>query len=50
MYTRYGVDYYIMTNNRNTKVLWGIGNYECAISGDISVEEAKQMINSINER
>ena len=50
LYQRNGVDHYIMTNNGKAVVVWGIGSYECAISGDISVDEAKIMIDSIYER
>lgn len=47
VYERNGVDHYIMTNNIETKAVWTHENYECMISGDISTEELKQVINSI---
>ena len=47
IYTRNGIDHCIMTNNSRVVVLWTTGNYECAISGDISALEAKHMIDSI---
>jgi len=49
-YLRNGIEHHIMMNNRKINVLWGSEFYECAITGDISVDEAKQMINSIYER
>jgi len=50
VYPRNGIDHYIMTNNGITSVVWTTKNYECIIAGDISVEEVKQMIDSIYER
>ena len=50
LYRRNGVDHHIVSNIGKTNVLWATSNYECIIGGDISVDEAKQMINSIYER
>jgi len=50
LYRRNGVDHYIMTNSGRVNALWSIGNNECLVTGDISVDEVKHMINSIYER
>lgn len=48
-YNRSGVDYYIFDNHDQIQVIWLVGNYECIISGDLSIEEAKTMIDSIGK-
>lgn len=50
MHTVDGIEHYVMTNLERTKVVWMTGNYECSITGNFSVEEAKKMINSIYGR
>ena len=47
VYTVSGVTYYIFENLEQLQVVWIVDSYECMISGDISVEEAKKMIDSI---
>ena len=47
IYTVSGVTYYIFENLEQLQVVWIVDSYECMISGDISVEEAKKMIDSI---
>lgn len=42
-----GVNYYVFSNMGQLQIIWANGSYECCISGDISLDEAKQMINSI---
>lgn len=49
VYTVSETDYYILENNGQTQVDWLVDSYECIISGDISVEEAKKMIDSIEK-
>lgn len=44
-----GVDYYIFCNHNQNRAVWTIGTYECYISGEISVEELKLMIDSIGK-
>lgn len=39
--------YYIMSNLDQTNIIWQIENYECSISGAFSIDEAKEIINSI---
>ena len=41
------VEYYIFSNNAKLQVVWIIGEFECMITGNISIEEMKEMINSI---
>lgn len=47
IYTLGGVDYYIFSNNSNLQAKWSIGEFECVIGGNITLEEMKAMINSI---
>lgn len=49
IYSVYGVKYYIFKNIDQIQVMWVNGKYECNISGDISVDQAKKMIDSIEE-
>lgn len=47
IYTLGGVDYYIFSNNSNLQAKWSIGEFECVIGDNITLEEMKAMINSI---
>lgn len=49
IYTVSGVDYYIFENKDQVQIIWIIDIYECIISGDLSIDEAKTMINSIEK-
>ena len=49
IYTVAGVDYYIFDNKDQVQVIWVVDSYECNISGDLSIDEAKEMINSIRK-
>ena len=42
-------DYYIFNNNKQNQAIWIVGSYECTISGNLSIEEIKLMIDSIKE-
>lgn len=42
-----GVRYYFFSNLNQLQVVWMYESYECMISGDLSLEEAKRMIDSI---
>ena len=44
-----GNEYYIISNNERIGAMWTKDSYECFISGDLTVDEIKQMINSIPE-
>ena len=42
-------DYYILNNNQRNQAVWIVGSYECTISGNLSIEEIKLMIDSIKK-
>ena len=47
IYTVKGIDYYIFSNNSKIQAVWVNGEFECYIIGNITIEEIKEMINSI---
>ena len=47
IYTLGGVDYYIFSNNENLQAKWSVGEFECIIIGQITLDELKAMIDSI---
>lgn len=49
MYTAEGTDYYIVNNNGQINAVWMIENYECCITGPLSISDIKQMIDSIGK-
>lgn len=49
VYTSSDIQYYIFENNKQLQISWINGNFECVISGDISLLEAKQIIDSIKK-
>lgn len=44
-----GVKYYIFSNISQLCFVWTVDSYECNVSGDISIDEAKKMIDSIGK-
>jgi len=42
-----GITYYILNNHDELKAIWVVENFECFISGNITVEEMKAIIDSI---
>ena len=44
-----GIDYYIFSNNSQSQSVWIYENYECNISGEITVDQLKLMIDSIGK-
>ena len=42
-------DYYIFNNNKQNQVIWICDSYECTISGNLSIDEIKLMIDSIQK-
>ena len=42
-----GIEYYIFSNTETLQAAWSIGEFECGISGKITLEEMKKMIDSI---
>ena len=49
IYTVSGIDYYIFENIEQNRAVWVTGIYECVISGDLSIDEIKRMIDSIEK-
>ena len=47
LYVVYGVEYYIFSNTETLNAAWSIGEFECIITGKITLEEMKKMIDSI---
>ena len=47
VYTANGIDYYIFQNEGQTQIIWLAAAYECTVSGNISIDQAKEMIDSI---
>lgn len=45
-----GVKHYIFDNNDRVAVTWYVGDFECSIQADVSIEEVERMIDSIYER
>ncbi|MDR2570205.1 MAG: DUF4367 domain-containing protein [Oscillospiraceae bacterium] len=50
IYNRNGIEHFVFQNEGITTVVWSVNNYECVIFGDITIFEAKQIIDSIYER
>lgn len=49
IYVSDGIEYYIFNNLEQIFATWTYESYECFISGDLSVEEVKMMIDSIGK-
>lgn len=47
LYVVDGVEYYIFSNSETLNAAWSIGEFECIITGKITLEEMKKMIDSI---
>ena len=47
IYTADGVDYYIFSNDKFMQTAWIVGEYECIIIGNLTMEEMKKVIDSI---
>ena len=48
-YEALGITYYIFTDVDLMKTKWITGSYECSISGNVTIEELKMMIDSIKK-
>ncbi len=48
-YPSANTEYYFFSNEGQIQVVWVTDSYECCISGDISLDEAKKMIDSIEK-
>lgn len=44
-----GITYYLFKNNKRTQAVWIVDSFECTILGDLTIEELKIMINSIEK-
>ena len=44
-----GVTYYLFLNNNTVRAVWIYDSYECDISGKVTIDELKKMIDSIQE-
>ena len=44
-----GTDYYLFSNHNQAQAVWIINTYECYISGELSIDEIKLMIDSIGK-
>lgn len=49
IYTANGIDYYIFNNYDQLKAVWVNDNFECSISGPISISAIKEIIDSIGK-
>ena len=49
IYPAGGVDYYIFNNIDELSAIWTKNSFQCYISGDISIDELKDMIDSIGK-
>lgn len=47
IYNVIGVDYYIFSNLNRIRVVWIQERYECSISGELAIDEIKEIIDSI---
>ena len=47
LYVVDGVEYYIFSNTETLQAAWSIGEFECLMIGEITLEEMKMMIDSI---
>ena len=44
-----GVTYYLFKNNKKTYVVWIVDSFECRITGELTIDELKTMIHSIEK-
>lgn len=48
-YEMAGIKYYLFANNARTQAVWINGSFECQISGKLTIDELKTMIDSITK-
>ena len=48
-YQMSGRTYYLLENNQQVQAVWIVDSYECYIFGNITIDELKMMLNSIEE-
>lgn len=44
-----GITYYLFENNERTQAVWIVNSYECRITGELTIDDLKKMINSIEK-
>jgi hypothetical protein len=49
IYSRSGIDFYIFENLNQLRTIWIVDSYECIITGDVTIDELKLMIDSIQK-
>lgn len=49
IYEAAGIPYYIFENFHQLRAMWIAGNYECVLTGHVTLEEMKQIIDSIEK-
>ena len=49
IYSSNGIDYHLFVNHDQLQAVWITNTYECYISGVLTIEEVKQMIDSIEK-
>lgn len=49
VYVASGIEYYIVADNDQLRAAWVVDRFECYISGPLTAEELKEMINSIGK-
>ena len=49
IYSHNGIDYYIFKNADQLRAIWLVDSNECLISGDLSIDEIKKMIDSVQK-
>ena len=48
-YERSGIVYYLVENNERIHAVWIVDSYECKITGDLTIDTLKMMIDSIEK-
>lgn len=48
-YAASGITYYLFENNERTQAAWVVDSYECRITGELTIDTLKKMINSIEK-
>ena len=48
-YKASGITYYLFDNNGQVYAAWAVDSYECYITGDVTIDDLKMMVNSIEK-
>ena len=43
------MNFYLINNNKRTQAVWIVDSFECLITGELTIDELKAMINSVEE-